>query len=83
MHADTNPEAAAGDAGPRETGSVKWFNRTKGYGFILRDAGGEIFVHHRSIRGRGRQALDEGNRVSFRVTEHAKGPQADDVALEQ
>ncbi len=63
----------------RETGTVKWFNRNKGYGFIMRDAGDEIFVHFKSIRGSGRRNLHDGQRVSFLVTGHEKGLQADQV----
>ena len=63
----------------RETGTVKWFNRTKGFGFIIRESGDEIFVHYRSIRGNGRPSLRDGQRVEFTVVERAKGAQADDV----
>lgn len=66
--------------GTRETGTVKWFNRTKGFGFIIRDNGDEIFVHYRSIRGGGRPSLRDGQRVEFKVVERAKGTQADDVS---
>ena len=62
-----------------EEGAVKWFNVNKGYGFIVRDAGGEIFVHYRGIKGRGRRALEEGQRVRFTVAQTEKGPQADHV----
>lgn len=63
----------------REIGTVKWFNRTKGFGFIIRENGDEIFVHYRSIRGRGRPSLHDGQQVEFSVVERAKGTQADDV----
>jgi len=63
----------------RESGRVKWFNRTKGFGFIVRDDGSEIFVHHRNITGPGRQSLREGQRVSFLVVVGQKGPQAEHV----
>lgn len=65
--------------GDREQGQVKWFNVSKGFGFIIRDDGEEIFVHFRSIRGEGRRSLRDGQRVEFEVTDSEKGPQADDV----
>jgi CspA family cold shock protein len=65
----------------RETGRVKWFNRTKGFGFIVRDSGGEVFVHHRNIRGTGRRSLKDGEYVRFKVTTHDKGPQAEQVSV--
>ena len=66
----------------RETGKVKWFNVSKGFGFIVKDDGEEIFVHFRSIRGTGRRSLKDNQRVSFVVTQGEKGPQAEDVAPE-
>jgi CspA family cold shock protein len=63
----------------RETGTVKWFNDSKGYGFIEREQGEDIFVHFTSIRGEGYRSLDEGQKVEFTVTEGEKGPQAQDV----
>ena len=74
---ESRPTASGG--GPRETGTVKWFNGTKGFGFIVRDNGEEIFVHYRSIRGEGRRSLKDGQAVRFRVEETDKGPQAEDV----
>jgi cold shock protein len=65
----------------RELGRVKWFNRTKGFGFIIRDSGGEVFVHHRNIRGSGRRSLKDGERVRFTVTPHDKGLQAEQVSV--
>jgi CspA family cold shock protein len=65
----------------REAGVVKWFNRTKGFGFIIRDSGGEVFVHHRNIRGTGRRSLKDGERVRFTVTPHDKGMQAEQVSV--
>jgi cold shock protein len=63
----------------RETGQVKWFNASKGFGFITRDSGDDIFVHFRSIRGEGHRVLKDGQRVEFSVSEGDKGLQADDV----
>ncbi|WP_235898591.1 cold shock domain-containing protein [Parahaliea maris] len=58
---------------------MKWFNVSKGFGFIIREDGDEIFVHFRSIRGDGRRSLRDGQRVGFVVGNSAKGPQAEDV----
>jgi CspA family cold shock protein len=69
---------AAAQSG-RENGVVKWFDAKKGYGFIVRDSGEEIFVHFRSVRGEGRRGLNDGQAVSFRVEDTEKGPQAEDV----
>jgi len=63
-----------------ELGTVKWFNVRKGYGFITRDAGDDVFVHFRNIEGKGRRAIEEGQRVSFVVTDGDKGLQADEVS---
>lgn len=65
--------------GPRESGKVKWFNATKGFGFITRDQGDDVFVHYRSIRGEGHRTLREGQSVEFVVTKGDKGLQAEDV----
>jgi len=64
----------------RESGTVKWFNTSKGFGFITRDNGDDVFVHFRSIRGQGHRTLFEGQRVEFEITEGDKGLQAEDVA---
>ena len=64
----------------REVGTVKWFNDAKGYGFIQRSTGADVFVHFRAIRGEGHRSLDEGQQVEFAVTERQKGLQAEDVA---
>lgn len=64
----------------KETGSVKWFSASKGFGFITRDNGEDIFVHFRSITGSGHRILREGQRVEFAVTNGSKGLQAEDVA---
>ena len=65
----------------KETGTVKWFNAAKGYGFIQRDNGEDVFVHHSAIQSEGYRSLDEGARVSFVVTSGPKGLQADQVEL--
>jgi len=63
----------------RETGVVKWFNDKKGYGFISRDSGEDVFVHHSSIVAEGFRSLAEGDRVEFTVTQEQKGQAAVDV----
>lgn len=75
------PKTTSSSGAGREQGTVKWFNTNKGYGFIARDAGGEIFVHYRSIQGSGRRFLRDDQRVEFTVGEGEKGPQAEDVAV--
>ena len=60
----------------RETGTVKWFNDAKGYGFISRDAGEDVFVHFSAVEGEGFRSLREGQRVEFAVEEGPKGLQA-------
>lgn len=62
-----------------ETGTVKWFNSSKGYGFITREEGDDVFVHYKSIQGDGYRTLDEGDRVEFEIGESPKGPQAINV----
>ncbi|HON37601.1 MAG: cold-shock protein [Desulfomonilia bacterium] len=61
------------------TGTVKWFNREKGYGFITSETGEEIFVHHTAINQQGFRSLEEGDKVSFEVVQGQKGPQASNV----
>jgi CspA family cold shock protein len=63
----------------RQTGTVKWFNNDKGYGFIEREAGKDLFVHFRSIIGEGRRSLMDGQQVEFTEVSGDKGPQADQV----
>lgn len=63
----------------RESGTVKWFNQEKGYGFIARDSGSDIFVHYSAIGGGGFRTLNEGDRVEFTIGEGRKGPAATDV----
>jgi CspA family cold shock protein len=65
----------------RTTGTVKWFNGAKGYGFIEREAGPDLFVHHSAIRGEGFRNLEEGQSVEFNVEQGPKGLQATDVAV--
>ncbi|HEY72838.1 MAG TPA: cold-shock protein [Thermoflexia bacterium] len=63
----------------REIGTVKWFSDAKGYGFIQRDGGDDVFVHYSAITGGGFRTLQEGQRVEFSVKQGPKGLQADDV----
>lgn len=65
----------------KEQGTVKWFNGSKGYGFIERDSGEDVFVHFSAIIGDGFRNLEEGQRVEFTVTQGQKGPQAQDVTI--
>ena len=64
----------------RETGTVKWFNNSKGYGFIERDTGDDVFVHFRAIRGDGFRTLKDGQKVQFNLIDSQKGLQAEDVS---
>lgn len=61
------------------TGTVKWFNDEKGYGFIEREGGKDVFVHYSAIAGSGRKTLTEGQQVTMEVTQGQKGPQASNV----
>src|SRR5690554_2482435 len=63
----------------RQTGTVKWFNDAKGFGFITPESGQDLFVHFRSIQGTGFKSLQEGQKVSFKVVQGQKGLQADEV----
>jgi len=63
----------------RETGTVKWFDNAKGWGFITRNSGDDIFVHYSAIQGDGFRNLEEGQRVEFSVVQGQKGLQAQDV----
>jgi CspA family cold shock protein len=63
----------------KETGTVKWFNDAKGYGFIARDAGEDVFVHYSSVEGEGFRTLREDDRVEFAVEQGPKGLQATQV----
>jgi len=64
----------------REVGTVKWFNDSKGFGFISRENGPDVFVHFRAIQGSGFRTLQEGQRVTFEVTQGQKGLQAENVS---
>lgn len=62
-----------------QTGTVKWFNSEKGFGFIEVEGGNDVFVHFSAIQGDGYKSLDEGQRVQFNVTQGNRGPQAENV----
>src|SRR3546814_14684087 len=66
----------------RQTGTVKWFNDAKGFGFITPESGQDLFVHFRSIQGSGFKSLQQGQKVSFKVVQGQKGLQADEVQAE-
>ena len=61
------------------TGTVKWFNNQKGYGFISPESGNDVFVHHAEIQGEGYRSLEEGQKVQFDIVEGPKGEQAKNV----
>ena len=69
-------------AGERISGTVKWFNDDKGFGFIEREGGQDVFVHHSAIQMEGFKSLKEGQKVSMEVTQGQKGPQAENVIAE-
>ena len=62
------------------SGTVKWFNDAKGFGFISQEDGKDVFVHYSAIQSEGHKTLQEGQAVTMKVTDGAKGPQAEDVA---
>jgi len=72
---------AAGGSSSRLSGQVKWFDSGKGFGFITRETGEDIFVHFTAIRGSGYRSLEEGQKVEFIVGQGAKGPAAQDVSI--
>tara|TARA_B100000586_G_C19814483_1_gene303577 strand:+ start:338 stop:580 length:243 start_codon:yes stop_codon:yes gene_type:complete len=69
-------------SGDRVSGTVKWFNDAKGFGFIEREGGQDVFVHHSAIQMEGFKTLKEGQKVSMEVTQGNKGPQAENVMAE-
>jgi len=78
----TNP-SPSGEGRAREAGTVKWFDASKGYGFIVRESGDDVFVHFTSIRGNGYRTLEEGQKVEFSVGAGQKGAVAQDVNIKQ
>ena len=64
-----------------ETGTIKWFDPSKGYGFLIRDKGGDLFVHLRSVQSQDRRKLKEDTRVRFSVEDTEKGPQAENIRI--
>ena len=79
LAAPSTKGSKAAIANGQERGTVKWFNAAKGFGFITRENGEDVFVHFRSIQGKGHRSLGEGQAVIFSVTEGEKGLQAVDV----
>ena len=78
-NAQKSRKSASKASDDSEEGSVKWFNVKKGYGFITRDQGDDVFVHYRNLEGKGRRSIAEGQRVSFIVVDGDKGLQAEEV----
>jgi CspA family cold shock protein len=76
---DSVASQEAGRRTMRITGKVKWFNNAKGYGFIERDGGSDVFVHYSAIQGDGFRSLEEGQAVEFEIVDGPKGPQAGNV----
>jgi cold shock protein len=62
-------------------GTVKWFNESKGFGFLSHEGGPDVFVHHSEIRADGYRTLNEGDKVQFEITQSPKGPRASNVSL--
>ncbi len=67
----------------KNTGTVKWFNASKGFGFIEQEQGPDVFVHYSNISSTGFKSLNDGQRVEFNVTQGKKGPQAEDLVVLQ
>ena len=65
----------------KSTGTVKWFNESKGYGFIAQESGPDLFAHFKSIEGSGFKTLAEGQTVEFNITQGQKGPQAENIVV--
>jgi len=63
------------------TGTVKWFNEAKGFGFIAQESGPDVFAHFSNIKGSGFKTLAEGQKVKFRITQGKKGPQAEEIEV--
>ena len=88
LRTDVSPVATGGIflevdmAGERISGTVKWFNDDKGFGFIEQEGGQDVFVHHSAIQMEGFKTLKEGQKVSMEVTQGQKGPQAENVIAE-
>jgi CspA family cold shock protein len=80
-HRRAKPAEGGSVAMPKYKGTVKWFNESKGYGFISRDDGQDIFVHYSAIEGEGFRTLRQGQRVEFDVVDSPKGPRADKVRV--
>jgi CspA family cold shock protein len=79
MRCDTRENPFCQEDQSLASGTVKWFNDQKGYGFIAQDSGGDVFVHYSGIEGSGFRSLSEGERVEFEVVPGDKGPQAKSV----
>jgi CspA family cold shock protein len=75
----TPRNSKAGKSTMRITGKVKWFNNAKGYGFIEREGGSDVFVHFSAVTGNGFRSLEEGQAVEFEIVDGPKGPQAGNV----
>jgi CspA family cold shock protein len=72
-------DSQTGRSTMRITGKVKWFNNAKGYGFIEREGGSDVFVHFSAVQGNGYRTLEEGQAVEFEIVDGPKGPQAGNV----
>ncbi len=81
MAANSSSRKSEDAIGDRERGTVKWFNATKGFGFITCDNGDEVFVHFRALKNGGRRSLKDGLAVSFVITSGERGPQASQVEI--